>query len=153
MEMVGRARVAVTDLLLRPLRIRQHHGARAGDVHAVPDRRHAGRGAAFPCRRAAGLFLKPLRRADPLRHDARTDLFRRRLRLAAKMVAVGVDRIRGQYSDLGFGGAGLVEDSGMVVSCGWPARRGYIRRGGRVAARSMTDGEWLTTGDLILTLH
>src|SRR5262245_7060895 len=118
MEMVGRARIAVTDLLLRALRIRQHHGARAGDVHAVPDRRHAGRGAAVPGRRPAGLFLKPLRRADPLRHDARADLFRRRLRLAAKMVAVGTDRIRREYPDLGFGGTGLVEDSWMVVSCG-----------------------------------
>ena len=34
------------------------------------------------------------------------------------MVAVRVDRLRVEYSDLGFGGAGLVEDSGMVVSDG-----------------------------------
>ena len=122
-------------------RNRQHLGARAGDVHTVPDRRHAGRGATVPGRRTAGLFFKPLRRADPLRHDARADLFRRRLRLAAKMVAVGVDRLRGEYPDMGFCGAGLVEDFGMVVSYGWPARRGYIRRGSRVTARSVTDGE------------
>ena len=69
-------------------------------------------------RRPAGLFFKPLRRADPLRHDARADLFRRRLRHTTKMVAVGIDRLRVEYSDLVFGGAGLVEDSGMVVSCG-----------------------------------
>ena len=33
-----------------------------------------------------------------------------------KMMAVGIDRLRVEYSDLGFGGAGLVEDSGVVVS-------------------------------------
>src|SRR5262245_22346256 len=115
MAMVGSARIAVPDLLLRALRIRQHHGPCAGDVHAVSDRRHAGRSAAVSGRQLAGPFFNPLRRADPLRHDARADLFRRRLRHAAKMVAVGADRLRGEYSGLDFGGAGLVEDSGMVV--------------------------------------
>src|SRR5262245_55507606 len=32
------------------------------------------------------------------------------------MVAVGADRICVEHPDLGFGGAGLVEDSGLVVS-------------------------------------
>jgi hypothetical protein len=32
------------------------------------------------------------------------------------MVAIGTDRICREYSDLGFGGTGLVEDSGMVVN-------------------------------------
>jgi hypothetical protein len=49
--------------------------------------------------------------------DARSDLFRRRLRLATEVAPVGIDRFRVEYSDLGFGGAGLVEDSGIVVSC------------------------------------
>jgi hypothetical protein len=69
-------------------------------------------------RRPAGLFFKPLRRADPLRRYARADLFRRRLRHATKVAPVGVDRLRVEYSDLGYGGAGLVEDSEMVVCCG-----------------------------------
>src|SRR5262249_18875735 len=107
---------AGADLFLRALRIRQHLGARAGDVHAVPDRSHDGRRAAVSGRRVARIFFKSLRRTDPLRHYAGADLFRSRLRLAAKMVAIGTDRICREYSGLGFGGTGLVEDSGMVVS-------------------------------------
>jgi hypothetical protein len=71
---------------------------------------------AYTGRRIVGLFFKSLRRTDALRRYAWADLFRRRLRLAAKMVAVGTDRICREYSDLGFGGTRLVEDSGMVVS-------------------------------------
>src|SRR5262245_12470804 len=104
--MVGRARIVVPGLFLRALRFRQHHGARAGDVHAVSDRRHAGRSAAISGRRPPGPFFYPLRRADPLRHDARADLFRRRLRHAAKMVAVGADRLRVEI--LYLGSVGLV---------------------------------------------
>jgi hypothetical protein len=47
-------------------------------------------GAAIPGRRPACLFLKPLRRADPLRHDAQADLFRRRLRHSTEIVQLGL---------------------------------------------------------------
>src|SRR5262249_58788762 len=87
----------------------------AGDVHAVSDRGHTGRRAALSRGGPAGPFFKPLRGTDPLRHDARTDLFRRRLRHAAEMVAVRIDRLRAEHPDLDFGWVGLVEDSGMVV--------------------------------------
>jgi hypothetical protein len=78
-------------------------------------RQEAERRAAVPGHRPAGQFLKPLRRADPLRHNAGADLFRHRLRHATKMVAARADRLHVEYSDLSFCGAGVVEDSVMVV--------------------------------------
>jgi hypothetical protein len=72
--------------------------------------------AAVSGRRPAGLFLKPLRRADPSRRDDRPDLFRRRLRHATIMAPVGVARLRVEYSDLCFDGSGLVKDFVVVVS-------------------------------------
>src|SRR5262245_38068756 len=115
MEMVGCARSAGLDLLLRALRLRQYFGACPGDVHAVPDCRHSSRRASVSGRRLAGLFLKSVRGTDSLRHNTRTYIFRRRLRHSAEMVAAGIDRLRAEYSDLGARRAGLVEDSGLVV--------------------------------------
>jgi hypothetical protein len=74
--------------------------------------------AAISDHRPAGLFLKPLR---GLTHYGATPVpihFGADYVSEQKMAPVGIDRIRIEYSDLGFGGASLVEDSGMEVSCG-----------------------------------
>ena len=93
MEMVDGAGGAVVDLLLRALRLREHHCARDGDVCAVSDRDPGCGSACIPRGVVAGVFLEPRRIADALRNHPRANLLRRRLHNATNVVDARIDNV------------------------------------------------------------
>jgi hypothetical protein len=115
MAVVGCTRSPGDGLLLRSLRIRQYLSSCARYVYAIPHCRPCRRIPVLYCSCIAGFFLKSFSRVDSLWNDTGTNLFRDRIRFAAKVVAVRVDRIHSEYLDLDGGGSGVVEDPGLVV--------------------------------------
>ncbi|MBI2614271.1 MAG: DASS family sodium-coupled anion symporter [Gemmatimonadetes bacterium] len=102
-------------LLLRPLRLCQHHGACDRDVHAVPGGDAGGRRAAGTGGDGVGLQLQPDGLGHPLRHDARADLLRRWLRVAGQVVAGGPVRVYREPTGVDEPGAPVVEAARRVV--------------------------------------
>src|SRR5262245_10386398 len=114
--MVAGISVAAVDLLLRTLRVCKYHCTCDRDVCAFFDcdtRRWNSNlsGCAF-----ARVFFKSRCLTHSLRHNARSDLFRRRLHNTANVVVARTDYIHNYYRGLERGWFYLVESSRTVVT-------------------------------------
>ena len=103
-------------LFLRPLRLRQHHRPRHGDVHTIPGRDDRGRRAARARGARARLCVQSPGVPDPLRHDPGPDLFRFGLCDAAGVVDCRVRDFARHADNLGNAGSRVVEIAGLVVT-------------------------------------
>ena len=121
MEVVARFSFTAVDLLLRALRLRQHHCARDGDVRAVSDRNSRGRCAAISRRSFTRVFLKLVSIADSLWNNSRADLFRRWLHDATYLVVARVNRFYYHDYHLERSRCWLVEINRILVTVhhGW----------------------------------
>src|SRR5687768_230601 len=116
MEMVAGAGVAVADLFLRPLRLRQHYRARNSHVCAVSDCDTCGRNSDVSGRTLVGLLFKPGCSAHALRHHARADILRRRLHHATNLVGPGPDYVSDNDHCVESYWFHVVEDSQTLVT-------------------------------------
>ena len=136
---MARARLATLDLLLRALRLRQHHGTRDRDVYAFShcDTRR-GSTALFSCA-FSRVLLQPRRITDSLWHDAGADILRRGLHITTHLVDPGTDCVIDNNQCLEFSGIYLLESSQTLVTnmagySGTPlAKKLGIKEGSRVA--------------------
>src|SRR5215213_733099 len=119
LELVARSCPTALNLLLCTLRIRKHHCTRDGDVYAF-SHRHTRRGSPAVFSRAlARVLLKSRRLTDSLRHNASTDILRRRLHIATNLVDPGPDYVSDNDQRLEFSRIYLVENSKTLVTTTW----------------------------------
>src|SRR5687768_7336327 len=114
--MVVGACVATIDLLLRSLRVCEHHGARDRDVYAFPYR-HIGRwNANLSSDPFTGLLFQSRRVLNSLWNHACADLLWRRLYNATYLVDARTDYFPRDYCSLEFGRFHVVEGFGTLVT-------------------------------------
>jgi anion transporter len=103
-------------LLLRALRLRQHHGAPARDVHAVRGRADRQGRPGRASRVRVRLLHQPGRGTYELRHHSGADVLRPGLRYARPLVESGSGSLGGEPRDLVLGRLPLVEADRAVVT-------------------------------------